>query len=426
MVLKALPTQKLQVYMHFSSLKLKERVVSFFSSNDNLLYVVIAIASASLYFLYLGFIEETKTIILYSLYSVFSFLLIHLCSLGVDQFIIYNSKIKETEGEKVILPYQVLLPLLLTIVVFIMLSYFGEEVGFFNYFSISTNEKKMFITIFSVGILFGVYSKISAAILLSLGEVKKANYLFLGKAVGLFISVFSIIVFSLSGLFWLPVVLAELMGFFLVMPFVINRFKVKGFYFSKKYIFSGINIFSFDAIMKADLILLSLFDYQEFLIFYSVVSSVYEGFVQVLSSYRYQFASIIKITLDAQRLNEILKTSYVAVAGFSPAALIFSFLVLGGFEREWLMSIIILQLSLLMGVYGIITFHFFELQGRPKSLMLLAMISLVLNALVGIVLIPVVGGVGVAIGTLASFTFLSIVNYITFQQYWKKIKMVKI
>ena len=88
MVLKALLTQKLQVYMHFSSLKLKERVVSFFSSNDNLLYVVIAIASASLYFLYLGFIEETKTIILYSLYSVFSFLLIHLCSLGVDQFII--------------------------------------------------------------------------------------------------------------------------------------------------------------------------------------------------------------------------------------------------------------------------------------------------------------------------------------------------
>ena len=413
--------------MHFSNLRLKERVISFFSNNDNFLYTVFAIASASIYFLYLGFIDETKNIVLYSLYSVFSFLLIHLCSLGVDQFIIYNSKTRETDKEKAILPYQVWLPLLLTIVIFITLYCFGEEIGFFNYFSITPNESKMFITIFSLGILFGVYAKMSAAILISLGEVKKANYLFLGKAVGLFISVFSIIVFSLSDLFWLPVILAELIGFFLVMPFVINRFKVKGFDFSKKYVFSGINIFSFDGIMKADLILLSFFDLQVFLIFYSILSSVYEGFVQVLSSYRYQFANIVKITLDGKRFIEILKTAYFIVGvGFSPAALIFSFLVLGEFQLEWLISILILQLSLILGVYGIITFHFFELKGQPKSLMLLAMVSLLLNAVVGIVLIPVVGGVGVAIGTLVSFTLLSVVNYITFYQYSKKTNMVKI
>ena len=75
-----------------------------------------------------------------------------------------------------------------------------------------------------------------------------------------------------------------------------------------------------------------------------------------------------------------------------------------------------------MGVYGIISFHFFELQGRPKSLTLLAMMSVTLNVLVGIALIPVVGGVGVAVGTLVSFTILSIVNYIAIRRYLKKFK----
>ena len=386
------------------------------------MYVGIAIASASIYFLYLGFIGETKSIILYSLFAVYSFFLIHLLSLGLDQFIIYKSTIGETVGGKVVVPHQAWIPLLLVIVFFILLSYFGEELGVFDYFSIASNESQKFIVIFSLSVFFGVYSKIGAAILLSLGQVKKANYLFLGKALGLFFSVSAIIIFSLEEFFWLPVVLAELTGFLLVTPFVMHRFKLKGFYFEKKYIISGVNVFSFDAIMKADLILLSFFNFQEFLIFYSIVSSVFEGFVQVLSSYRYQFANIVKRTFDGQRFHSILKISYIVVVGFSPAALIFSYLVIGTFEREWLISIAILQLSVLMGVYGIISFHFFELQGRPKSLTLLAMMSVTLNVLVGIALIPVVGGVGVAVGTLVSFTILSIVNYIAIRRYLKKFK----
>jgi peptidoglycan biosynthesis protein MviN/MurJ (putative lipid II flippase) len=50
------------------------------------------------------------------------------------------------------------------------------------------------------------------------------------------------------------------------------------------------------------------------------------------------------------------------------------------------------------------------------------LVSVTLNIIVGVLLIPVVGAVGVAFGTLASFTMLSLVNFITFQRYWVKIK----
>jgi Na+-driven multidrug efflux pump len=340
----------------------------------------------------------------------------------LDQFIIYDSTNKVNQSDRVLVPHQVWIPLILVLIFFSALLLFGEILGVFNYFSIGSDEIEFFTLIFSVSILFGIYSKVSAAVLLSLGEVKKANYLFLGKAIGLFVSVLIVFFFSVPELFWLPVILVELAGFLILIPFVLRRFHVKGFDFKKKYIMSGVNVFSFDAIMKADLIILSFFDFPEFLIFYAVVSSVFEGFVQVLSSYRYQFAHIVKKTFDISHFYSILKISFLVVIGFSPAAMIFSYLVLGHFASEWLVAILVLQSSIILGVYGIITFHFFELQGRPINLTILALVSVTLNIIVGVLLIPVVGAVGVAFGTLASFTMLSLVNFITFQRYWVKIK----
>jgi hypothetical protein len=400
----------------------KRALLDFLSSNDNLIYVAFAIGSASLYFLYLGAIGAAENIVLYSLLTIYCFLFIHIFSLGLDQFIIYDSTNKVNQSDRVLVPHQVWIPLVLVLIFFSALLLFGEMLGIFSYFSIGSDEIEFFTLIFSVSILFGVYSKVSAAVLLSLGEVKKANYLFLGKAIGLFVSVLIVFFFSVPELFWLPVILVELAGFLILIPFVLRRFHVKGLHFKKKYIMSGINVFSFDAIMKADLIILSFFDFPEFLIFYAVVSSVFEGFVQVLSSYRYQFAHIVKKTFDISHFYSILKISFLVVLGFSPAAMIFSYLVLGHFVSEWLVAILVLQSGIILGVYGIITFHFFELQGRPINLTILALVSVTLNIIVGVLLIPIVGAVGVAFGTLASFTMLSLVNFITFQRYWVKIK----
>ena len=80
------------------------------------------------------------------------------------------------------------------------------------------------------------------------------------------------------------------------------------------------NVFGFDAIMKMDLLILSIFAGPKVLSVYALYSAVVEGYVQILASFKYKSSlAIVKRIIG----DNIIKSGFVLSLSFIPALLIF-------------------------------------------------------------------------------------------------------
>jgi hypothetical protein len=350
----------------------------------------------------------------YSLLTIYIFLLLHLLSFGLDQYII--SDFSNIEHGKVKIGWAIFYPIGICLGILIFVAFISD--GIKSEFYATVGLKYLYelnnalpATLIVITALFGVYAKIYVAILTKLMVCNAGNYFFVGKAIGFCIGLFLAMIFSLREWLILLPIFTELL------PFVILLLRVKGrlklfntFRINPNYLFSGVNVFSFDAILKTDLILLSFSGSLQYLPVYAILSSVYEGFVQIFSSYRYKFAALVIQPVRGLIWREILVPCIWVTLMFSPAVLLFNLLTVNQFDANVVLSILILQCALFVGVFGIVTFHYLEIKGKPMMLTMISLKCLFLNVLLGSLFVDKLGIIGVSAASLLAYLLLSSLN----------------
>lgn len=371
--------------------------------------MALAIGGASLYFIALGVLENTETIADFSVVSVYVFLFAHLSSLGIDQYVIAGSKTK-LRSSPIELPLVSLLPILIFPCVWVLLVWSLPSHVLGSYLQGLSIDSPSVMAVLMLAIIFCVYGKFAAAVWVAQGMARRANMLYLGKAAGLLFSVVFLLLCGQSKSFWWVILCTELSGFLLVLPgsFGTVVFK-RDSAVPMKFLFSGANVFSFEAVMKADLLLLSWLGFDVYLIYYALASSVFEGFVQLLSSFRYRFSVMVGSADFAREFRQMSLFGSAITLFYFPAALLFIFVVTGSLHPDFLLTLVILQVALMVGVKGIVGFHYLEIKSQPERLFALAILSLTLNLITGWWLTEHIGGIGVAFGTLLAFTLLTAV-----------------
>ena len=67
----------------------------------------------------------------------------------------------------------------------------------------------------------------------------------------------------------------------------------------------------------------------------------------------------------------------------------------------------VFQLTLCVGCYGIFYFNQLEVDGKPGVLFVLSFLSVSVNTVTGLLLVPAFGWLGACLGTFASFSILT-------------------
>lgn len=390
-----------------------------FLQYDNLIYTIFAISIVSSLYIYLGSVKKENIIANFSLASVSIFLLMHLFSIGYEQFI-YSNKSKLCKNDKVLFDKCVFIP------IFFVISLYFVNLESVLPFKLNTEiilfEKKIQIKEYSLiclTVFFGIYAKIFASIFIILEKIHISNSLYLFKAIGLLIG--SILFYlKLTNSIILALLLSEFIAFIFLFYNVQSRIKYsKLIIFDRNYIFSSINVFGFDFIMKADLMLLAYFLDPKIVAFYTIGSSVFEGFIQFISSFKYKIIKNIHLNnIDGVKaiFYFLIKLCFL----FFPAYICFDYLSLNSQIFELFKLALILQLSLVCGCFGVLVYNLLEIDGKPKKLCLLSITLLLTNLAIGYILIPIVGVLGASIGSLVSFSCLTIyyLNYTRKKNVW--------
>tara|TARA_B110000977_G_scaffold50837_1_gene69071 strand:+ start:3133 stop:4323 length:1191 start_codon:yes stop_codon:yes gene_type:complete len=391
---------------------------AFFYQYDNLIYTALAIFGAASIFLFSTLFGDVELIGLFAFNSVIIFLLMHCFTIGIDAFILSNLKSD-------LLPFnkQYFVPLLLFVLTVISSQFVAPALSLFQPFDYIQNNYNVGInlqfTLIAFGALLGAYSKIMfAAIMLWTKNSHDANKLYLLKALGLNLSFLCYVVTKSHYTLIFAPLFVEVFTFVTTLYFVaIHKRGIVKRKFQMSFLLSSLNVFGFDAIMKMDLLILSIFAGPKVLSVYALYSAVVEGYVQIFASFKYK-SSLAIIKRDNWQVNNIIKNGFVLSLSFIPALIIFLFVIGQGnqFMSEGL--IYLLSLAVIASVPGIVLYNLFELRGCPEKTFTLSLIALMINLCFGYFLYPVWSTNAVAMGTLMSYLFLSVFNF----YFWKKYK----
>lgn len=388
---------------------------SYIKNHVNLVSTLVVICSASLFYIYCGIYGADKNISDYTLLSTVLFLGLHAFSIGVDQFII-SENTKVISGKSLVLGIYILYPLLIITATLFFLCTFGyliddKYLDLVGLKRLAELNRCATYCLLAITLIFGIYAKILAAIMLRLNNENKSNYLFVGKALGFIIGALIASVMSLDAWIIIIPLITEMTPFLLLSIAAFGCFKIKfESKFNYKYVFSGLNVFSFDAIMKMDLILLALFGQKDYLAVYSIISSVFEAYIQLINSYRYKFASMVYGGLSLKKLLDLYKINSVMIIFFLPSFLIFNLITVNNINSSVLISSLILQMTLFLSIPGVLTFHYQEIIGAPLTLTLISILCIAANISIGIMLIDSYSIIGVSVATLVSYFLLSLTN----------------
>lgn len=381
--------------------------------DSNIMYTALAILAAVILFLFATWFGSINLIAMFSVTSIVVFLFIHIMTLGIDTWILSLPRNIRNTGCPLGTYY--LLPLLF-LAFMIAFEYF---IGITNHLSPITmiaeiselNPSTIFYLIITASTL-GAYAKIfSAFLLIARNKADRSNLLYASKALGLYIGLILLLFIKFEIVYFVTVLLSEFISF-IVLGFFVNceKLKFSSMPFDKKFIISAGNIFGFDAILKCDLLILTYLVSPKIVALYAIYSAVFEGYVQIFSSFRYKIAQFIKNN-DLLSISRVLKICFFISLSF-PICLIIFLIILGKFISLINFSLVLtLSMALFVSTPGIVLYNYFELTGRPIFLTYLAMVSLILNLTIGLLLFKYLGFVAVAIGTLVSFLVITLVNF---------------
>ena len=387
------------------------------------LYSFIAIFFSALFFIYVGRSGNEDTIGRFSVISTIIFLLTHLFSLGNDHSIL-SSSIQNKNKDYFYIDKRIFIPLysfFLTLGLIFMLIEIELVVEYMSKYIPSFNSEYTHLVItIALTVFLANFSKTLASFLIINSLKDLGNLIFLFKAIGLGLGIAAFIfipgLIELHIVFIMELVCASL----LVALYALLCFKFlfcnskNGF--QLKFVLSGLNIFGFDSILKQDLLVLSLFQSPTLVAKYAVISSVFEGIAQTITSLQQNYASKLRNTLDGSR-NErssfysLIKSGTLLSILFFPAAVIFFYIVFGYIDHTALIIIFILQAAILIGSGSIICFFTDAIIGNPLTLLLITLSIIIINLLVSIFLFQLIGVIGVSIGSLFAYSALRFFVY---------------
>lgn len=382
-------------------------------------YASLAIGCSALFFIYMGQSGQQDVIGRFSIISTGIFLLTHIFSMGNDQSIL-STKYPTSNFLGIVTDKRLLVPFVSFFLSFALISVTFELSlvnSYFEKYLIDYQEKQLFYSFtISITVFLANLSKTIASFLIINNRTNLANTLYLFKSVGLMAGILTF-VFFLNEYEILIILLMELVCFVsLFLIIIIVAFKDGASFANQridfKYFLAGLNIFGFDSILKQDLIILSVFQSPADVSKYAVISSVFEGISQTITTLQQNYSKVLrekirnkKVSLS-KKLNSILFVSYRLSFLFFLAAPLFYFLVFSKIEQFIIYIIIFLQIGLLAGSSAIVTFYTKSILGNPIRLLSITIFIIFLNTFISVLLYNLIGILGVSIGTMTSFILL--------------------
>ena len=388
-----------------------------------ILYSIISVIVAASYFIYLGAIQKENIISLFGIGSTIIFLSTHISSLGVDHSIVSdenvgNSNKKFNKARFLFIDYRVLFPLISIFISYLFLQIirlipnnkiineiFLDQVWF--------NEISF---IFVLTIFLATLTKILTSYLITSHFINLANLFYLGKSLGLLLGV---VVYEFFINFNILFIFLAMESFVFCLMFFIYIAMLKKIKWTEgnyeiKYMLSGLNVFGFDAIMKIDLLVLSFFGSNYEIARYAVLSNVFEGLSQLITSLQIKYTSMLREVISKKEVTNYLQTEIrkllystkIISLLFFPAAYVFYSLVFNLPSFSIIILIALFQLTLFIGAAPIVTFFTYSIIKRPLFLLIITLISLISNVMLSVLLYNYLNFYGVILASLITFISL--------------------
>ena len=185
--------------------------------------------------------------------------------------------------------------------------------------------------------------------------------------------------------------------------------------FLKKAIASSITNLANDANTKIDMLMVALFLPLEIVGIYTLIMTVTEGFMGFASLKRGEFFTVILDHLKHHRQNSLkqfLVGQYVWFALLGVASFVggifYMALTLSTLSAEMVLSLILTMIGVLLVSPAILMQNLFFTLDRVGVFTGFVLISILCNITLNLLLIPMVGMIGAAIGTCLSFAVLAL------------------
>lgn len=381
------------------------------------IYAALAIVFVSAFFIFQGNFGDKNTITNFSITSIIVFLLTHIFSFGNDQSLLATEY--EQIDKRFRLDLHLLTPLVSLVIIYSTLGWLYNLEFMEIYLNKFINvDKDKTILAFSAIVFFALISKTLSCYFIVNSKQNHANLFYLYKSLSLGLSLalfcFDVISDELAIFVLMEMFSCVLLVLTLIFTVVKSRLLFQSTGYNYRYIFGGLNVFGYDSLLKLDLVILSVFLEPALIAPYAIISSVFEGLSQAISSLQFNYSKHLLLFRDSV----ITKTSFFsAVASlfkfgvyisflFIPGCLIFLYIVLGEISALTVLIICFLQLSLTAASKSIIAFFTLSLLRRPALQFFFMIVLILLNVIISYWLFIWVGMVGVAIGSLIVFSLM--------------------
>ena len=355
--------------------------------------------------------------------STIIFLAIHFSSLGVDHSIVSdtnrdNKNKNNNKGNLLLIDYRILFPFISIFFSFLFLQIIGviPSNKIINEIFLDPVWLNEISFIFVITIFFATFSKILTSYLITSRYINLANLFYLAKSLGL---LFGVVLYEFFVNFNILIIFLTMESFvfcflFFIYMAMLKKIKwIKGNY-EIKYLLSGFNVFGFDAIMKIDLLVLSFFGSSFEIARYAVLSNVFEGLSQLITSLQIKYASILREVLNKSKVTNKLQKDFRKLLFFTklisflffPAAFVFYSLIFNLPSISIIILIFLFQVTLSVGAAPIATFFTYSIIKRPLTLLIITFVSLISNILLSVLLYNYLNYYGVIIASLVTFISL--------------------
>ncbi|MDA8896469.1 polysaccharide biosynthesis C-terminal domain-containing protein [Alphaproteobacteria bacterium] len=176
----------------------------------------------------------------------------------------------------------------------------------------------------------------------------------------------------------------------------------------------ALNNFTFDAMTKVDLIMISIYFPVDVVGIYTIIMNVTEAFLGLATLKRGQYYWEILSMIKHAQEGKIIKFAKTQFANFSIFALPvfasgYTYLVIVSqtIELQTAIALALNILGILLFSPAMLSFNVFFGIKRTQTLTYFLLSALILNLTLNFLLIPILGIIGAALGTFSSFTLLS-------------------
>lgn len=370
------------------------------------------IASAIFYIYSVNFLLDLE-LAKFSIFIVIFFSFLYLSLLGNDQEIISNSK--DLKSKYIIINKRIFRIVPCYILSFLLLYLLKLYKNIFI-FELSDSE----FNILHISILLGLFNRTIQSFCQASSKLIENSILDLSRNFGYLLFVF----------FWIFIEIRYVSLFFLISEFLVFliivfylfffvkniRFKKKEkIYFNKDYLTLGISQFSYQTIFKLDIITLSIFGDIKLVILFSILSNVVEGIINFLNTFHptvnnfiVKKINMISVKKDEKIILKVKNISSYLILLIIPFYVLFNFIVFKKIpSNDFLITGVILSISILLSKNLFIFFYFFSMSKKPINQLIFSLTLFSMILFLNIFLFKIFNILGIAISNFITFILYS-------------------